>query len=86
MLDMKMLEAMPAHTIFASGITNLTRLWKDDVRWVAKKGGVVDWAIYYHKAEYDMEYVAAYGDKCFTKEVIRELVPCTDNAFKRYRY
>ena len=82
-----MLEIMPAHTIFASNVITDPRLHKEGaIRWVAKKGGVVDWAIYYHKAEYDMEYVAAHGDKCFTKEVIRELVECTDEVFKRYRY
>lgn len=87
MLDMEMLEAIPAHTIFTSKVVNDPRLHKGGaIRWVAKKGGIVDWAIYYHKSKFDMEYVASYGDKCFTKKLIRELVPCTDEVFERYRY
>jgi hypothetical protein len=86
MLDLKMLEAMPPHTVFATEVVNLTRLWKDDVRWVAVKGGINDWAIYYHKKEKSVEFICREGDKVFTKEVIRELVECTDEVFEAYRY
>lgn len=87
MLDLETLEAMPPHTIFAMKVVDEPRLYKGGkVRWLAKKGGIVDWAIYYHHAGFDVEYVKNYGDKCFTKKLIRELVPCTDEVFKKYRY
>lgn len=87
MLDMKLLKAMPPRTMFSSNVVTEPRLYKGgDVRWVAVRGGIADWAIYYHLAKYSMNYVRDYGDKCFTRELIRELVPCTDEAFKAYRY
>lgn len=87
MLTKEMLEAMPPHTVFAMQVVNDPRLYKEGkVRWLAKKGGIVDWCIYYHHAEHDEEYVKSYGDKVFTKDTIRDLVPCTDEVFKLYRY
>jgi len=87
MLDIQVLEAIPAHTVFATDVFDDPRLYgKGKVRWVAIKGGVVDWAIYYHKEEKSIEFICQEGDKCFTKEVIKELVPCTDEVFKKYRY
>lgn len=87
MLDLQTLEAMPAHTVFATKIVFDPRIYKrGKVRWLAKKGGVVDWAIYYHHATFGMEYIKSYGDKVFTKTLIRELVPCTDEVFEKYRY
>jgi len=86
MLDKKMLEDMPPETIFATGVVLNLRLCSEPVRWVAVRGGIYDWAIYYHREEHSMGYIKDYGDKCFTKEVIKELVPCDDEAFALYRY
>lgn len=86
MLDLQMLEAMPAHTVFATDVTTDPRLYKDSIRWVAVKGGVTDWAIYYHREEKSVEFICREGDKIFTKEVIRKLVECTDEVFGKYRY
>ena len=87
MLDLETLNALPPHTVFATGITKDPRLHRDYVlRWVAVKGGVCDWAIYYHKSFQSIEFVCREGDKCFTKEVIKELVPCTDEVYKAYRF
>ena len=86
MLDLETLTAMPAHTIIATDVRTDPRLHRGgEIRWVAIKGGVVDWAIYYHLKEKSVAFVCQEGDKCFTKEVIRELVPCTDEVFERYR-
>lgn len=81
-----MLEAMPPETAFATGVIHEPRLYKDPVRWVAIRGRIDDWAIYYHKEEFGIPYVMENGDKCFTKEVIKELVPCDDESFGAYRY
>lgn len=85
MLDKRMLEAMLPETIFATGVVKDGRLYKEPVRWIAIRGRIADWAIYYHKVEKSIAFVSMEGDKCFTKEVIRELVPCDDEAFKAYR-
>ncbi len=74
--------------IFAKGIIKDVRLHRDfELKWVAVRGsGIHDWAIYYHKSEMSDLYVSKSGDKCFTKEVIRELVPCDNEAFAMYRF
>lgn len=85
MLTRDKLKEMKYGDIIGTGIVNDARLWKTPVRWVAVRGGIDDWAIYYHLETYSVEYVSKHGDKCHTKEIIRELVPCDDEAFKRYR-
>jgi len=86
MLTKEMLEAMPPETTFATGVTMNEGLYKEPVRWVAIRGGIPDWAIYYHKEEMPMDYVEKAGDKCFTKDIIKLLVPCDESAMKMYRY
>lgn len=86
MLTKKMLEVMPPDTVFATGVVNEPGLYKEPVRWVAVRGGIWDWAIYYHKEESSIEFVRDHGDKCFTEEIIKRLVPCDETAFETYRY
>jgi hypothetical protein len=86
MLTKKMLEEMPPDTIFTTGVVNEPGLYAEPVRWLAVRGGIADWAIYYHKEESSITYVRDYGDKCFTKEIIKKLVPCDEDAFQAYRY
>ena len=69
--------------IFASG------LGKDgsyDIRWVATRGDIHDWAIYYGRPEQSEESIRHTGDKFFSADKIRNLVECDDEAFKMYRY
>ena len=92
MLTKKILEEMPAGTIFARGWAsddewgiNMTRSHKC-LRWIAKRGdGAPDWAIYCHFAENDDTYVEQCGDKVHRESHIRKLVECDDEALKWYR-
>ena len=87
MLDKKMLEDMPPETIFATGETQDNRLARDiPLRWVAVRGRIYDWTIYYHHLDRGIGTVASEGDKCITEKAIRELVSCDDEAFALYRY
>jgi len=91
MLDAKMLADMPERTIFATGtiedspkginMSNSKRM----LRWVAVRGGIDDWAIYIHLAEHTISYVRNYGDKVCGNGNIRKLVPCDNEALKKYR-
>jgi len=91
MLTVSQLEAMLPQTRFATGecidspeginMTGSERM----LRWVAVRGGTVDWAIYCHFADRDVEEVVLWGDKITYESHIRKLVPCTDDAFARYR-
>ena len=86
MLTKSFLQSMANELIFATGIIHDERLWRDPVRWVAKRGnGYPDWAIYYHHADKSPEWVAMNGDKVTSDTVIKELVSCDDEAFEMYR-
>jgi len=56
------------------------------LKWVASRGDIPDWCIYCHFATCDWETVKDMGDKVFSKNNIKKLVPCNDEAFKAYRY
>ena len=86
MLDKQMLDAMPSDCIFATGEGIIPELHSsEEVRWVAVRGGIPDWAIYYHLASWNIYDVRYEGDKVGTNEVIQKLVPCDESALKLYR-
>jgi len=80
------LKAMDPSTVFAFGSSTEPILHTEEVNWVAKRGVVHDWAIYYHTSDKSIEWIEKWGDKCTTESVIRRLVPCDDSAFSMYRY
>jgi len=86
MLTLNKLKEMKYKDIIGTGVVHDNRLYEFPVRWVAIRGIIHDWALYYHLEDKSIDYVSTSGDKCFTEEVIRELVPCDDEAFKWYRY
>lgn len=94
MLTLEQLKAMPKGCAFATGtIENSPEgffVTRDNpgklIRWVAKRGGIHDWTIYYYWEDWDMQRVLDYGDKVLNKEVIRKMVPCNDEAFNMYRF
>ena len=92
MLTRDMLAAMPADTIFATGVLIddenglfMTGSGKE-LRWCAVRGGIDDWAIYCHFADNDEEWIRRHGDKVHDERNIKRCVPCNDRAFERYRY
>lgn len=91
-LTLMQLKDMEPHTIFDSGIIedgpdgiNLANTGQQ-LRWVAVRGGMHDWTIYAHLSNWSEEMVKDMGDKVTGEYNIKKLVPCTDNAFKMYRY
>lgn len=61
------------------------------VRWVAVKGDVEDWAIYYQNPSYghlawDFEQVKQQGDKLHHPVWINKLVPCDNKMRQLYRH
>jgi len=55
-------------------------------KFVAVRGRIHDWAIYKGPETWSWERIKTNGDKIFTKSYIKQLVPCTDEAFEMYRY
>lgn len=86
-LTLKDLKEMKPGVIFATGTGTYPELIDKEIRWVAKRGdGYHDWTIYYLLIEHTELSVEQQGLKCFTKSVIKRLVPCTDEAYSLYRF
>lgn len=89
-----MLDEMVPETIFAKGIipnapdglymTN-SNIGKQ-LLWVAQRGEINDWTIYVHWAENGEAFVINSGDKVISTYNIKNLVPCEEEAFSRYRF
>lgn len=85
-LTLQSLKDMEAGTIIAQGVGLYTELHPEPIKWVAIRGGIHDWGIYYEHPDMIAEYVTAHGDKVRSESIIKQLVPCDDEAFKMYRY
>lgn len=92
MLTLQQLKDMEPDTIFATGTTtddsdgvNLANTGQK-IRWVACRGDIHDWAIYAQDESWDEQRVKEMGDKITSKNNIKKLVPCSDEAFAMYRY
>ena len=85
----KLKEMKPG--IFASGETAVEDYWdaskQMQIRWVASRGGIWDWAIYYQLAEkgWSDEMIKSNGEKMHNPESIKKCVICDEEAFKMYR-
>jgi hypothetical protein len=77
-LTVEKLKEMKPHTIFASG-----ELLKS--KWVAARGGICDWAIYYGDINDSLTSIALQGDKIYDRELIEFLVPVDKEALLLYR-
>ena len=80
MLDVQMLQAMPPGTKFAV-------IRGSAYTYVAVRGGIADWAVYEGLANsMGVDEIASNGDKLCSEKLIRQLVPCDDESFGRYRF
>ena len=84
-MTLEHLKDLPAHCVFATGITSDERLFTEPVRWIAKRGYIHDWAIYYDKQEKTVEQVTQWGNKIYSRNIIKDLVVCDDEMMKMYR-
>lgn len=91
MLTLQQLKEMEPDTIFATGETTdgydaVNMYGKgQELRWVATRGGIHDWAIYIAPKDWDEAMVKSNGDKVHNRESVRKLVPCDDEALGMYR-
>jgi len=79
----KLKEMKPG--IFATGTGTYPEIYETEICWVAVRGGIHDWAIYYHHSVHDKGWIRRNGDKMRTESVIKRLVPCDDEAYDMYR-
>jgi hypothetical protein len=94
MLTIQQLKEMKPESVFASGeienspdglFMTSSNIGKK-LLWIAKRGGIHDWAIYADWADKGINHVIGNGNKVTSKPNIKKLVPCDDEAFKMYRY
>ena len=92
MLTLQKLKEMKPHTIFLKGEIvdspdgiNMENTGRQ-LRWVAVRGGIHDWAIYCHLAEKDWDFIRTQGNKVSGEENIKRLVSCDEEAFEMYRH
>jgi hypothetical protein len=91
MLTLQQLKDMEPDTVFDTGLTtddakgiNMTGSGQQ-LRWIATRGGIHDWAIYTHLAERDSSWIKKFGDKVHNRKTVKKLVPCDDEALGMYR-
>lgn len=91
-LTLQMLKEMEPNKIFRTGTSNdspeglFMANTNRQLKWVAVRGGIYDWAIYCHFADKDIEWIKQYGDKVYNEDHIKKLVPCDEEAFEMYRF
>lgn len=91
MLTLQQLKDMEPYTIFATGETTdgydaVNMYGKgQELRWVATRGGIHDWAIYVAPKDWTEEMVKSNGDKVHNRTSVKKLVPCDDEALEMYR-
>jgi len=84
-LTLQILKDLRPGTIFAVGVTTYSPIYRGEIRWIAKRGNIHDWTIYYHHSDHSVDFIERHGDKVYTDENIRHLVPCDDEALAMYR-
>lgn len=89
MLTLERLQDLEPHSIFARGkakIPNPIKVGlKVTIKWIAVRGGIADWSIFYGTPCEDENFIKAYGKKILDDKMIRKLVPCDDLALQWYR-
>jgi hypothetical protein len=83
MMTLEILEAMEPHSVIATGTAD--NIYNTPIRWVAKRGFIHDWAIYYGEESQTVEQIKSYGSKVRAESIIQRLVPCDDAMLKMYR-
>jgi hypothetical protein len=84
-MTLEELKELPPHTVFATGISNTPRLHSEQIRWVAKRGYIHDWAVYYSTADKEVEEIMKWGSKIHSLDLVKELVVCDEPMIKMYR-
>ena len=105
-LTLQQLKDMKPNTIFDSGIAEIPHPWYGqspeypktvEVKWVAIRGGIHDWAIY-HSFHTNLDFyvtehikapdqlIADQGQKLHDINLVKELVLCDEEALQMYRH
>ena len=82
-LTLKELKEATPHSIFRAGNAMIDGQFR---RWVAVRGGIDDWVIYFGSLFDTDEHIRKYGDKLYSVDLIKKLVPCNSlKVLQKYR-
>ena len=91
-LTLEKLKELPPNGIFASGSALVEDYWDASkemlIDWVACRGGIHDWAIYYKLQieGWSESMIKSNGDKMHNPKSIQRCVPADDEAMDMYRH
>ena len=89
----KEFKELPFDKPFSSGVAkddptglNMTNSG-NELRWIAKKGRINDWAIYcyWNQPEISDDYILKSGQKVYDLNNVKNVIDCDDEMLKRYR-
>lgn len=86
MYDLKQLRRMSPHSEIARGSGPLPECDIPFVKWVAVRGAVDDWAIYFSADDKPYDEIRDSGAKLQNTKAIRRFIPCTDGMMRKYRW
>ena len=58
----------------------------ETLKWVVTRGNNYDWAVYTHWSNFSTEVILRNGDKVKDKRNILNIIECSDELLKKYRY
>ena len=92
MITLQGFNKIPYDGIFNSGTTidnpegiNMNNSGQP-LKWIAKKGGGDDWAIYIHFEGHSDDFIKKHGQKVSDRDNIRKLITCDAEMFAKYRF
>lgn len=84
-MTLEELKKMEPHAVFATGISYDDRISDQPVRWVAKRGYIHDWAIYYASMDKTVTEVTHWGNKLYSKFIVKDIIACDEEMMQMYR-
>jgi hypothetical protein len=85
-LEISDLNIMVPDIIIYRGEGIISSIYDKPIKWAAIVGNNSDWYILYQLEHMEWSDVLKKGEKLLDKEIIRILVPCTNEAFERYNF
>lgn len=87
MLDFEFFQFIPNTTVFFERVVIEPALVENkDIRLIGKKGsGMDDWSMYYGPSSDNPNRIIHYGTKVGDRELVRKLLPCSDEVLNLYR-
>jgi|AntRauTorckE6833_2_1112554.scaffolds.fasta_scaffold91129_1 hypothetical protein len=84
MLTIESLKGMSPNKVFSFGQSSDLDYFGHEFKWVAVRGGIHDWAMYYHHIDKDYDFIARCGDKV-PQHIACKLIEASEDAANMYR-